>query len=667
VNPEEEDIDEALPIPPKELELEKASLSEPLEPEIEIQASKGTPSSSLFIEEDRMIGSVSPKIFLRCIYAMGGFPAHLLMIFFGFCSSILENLVIYKFLGYAKQLSDSTRANGASQIILLSLLYAFTGVGRGIVVMISNLFAARKIHSRMVFSFIHCKISEFLERVPEGRIINRFSEDIETLDTRIGFSFSSTYLFFSYIVVNMVVIIYSERSLYFLIPCLILVIIGAWLRTLYMGLKREVIRLKRTTKSPITSCLGEALNGMVELRTQGKQAYQMTQLDHLINENNKNNLMIYGLDSWFSNMVLNTTMLVVQIPAYSYVVWTIYSATESIDLRLTMMFLLSATQIAPSLLYLLQRFCELETNLISIERCLSFEEIMPEEGYKDLDRQRKAYQFPKKSTIKKILSEESKSRLFTNGSITLENVSASYPNTDRDVLQNLSISFKSGEKIGVVGRTGAGKTSLIKLFWRGLKVREGKIVVDGFDISSLDLKDLRREIMIVSQETAMFSGTLRENIDPKLEYLMPHDSEQFKEGESKLINKLIDLGFDQQRLNEHGLNFKIEGNGDNLSLGERQIISFARTLVADNRIIILDEATASVDMKTEQLIQNIITKEFATKTMIVIAHRIQTILKCDRILVLENGRVAEFDTIQNLLMKEDGWFKKIYNKFNSHV
>lgn len=202
-------------------------------------------------------------------------------------------------------------------------------------------------------------------------------------------------------------------------------------------------------------------------------------------------------------------------------------------------------------------------------------------------------------------------------------VSAKYTDDGNLVINDLSFKIKPKEKIGIIGRTGAGKSSLIKLFWNCLAPCSGKIVVDQTDISNVDLKQLRSQIMVVSQDTALFEGTLRENIDPLC--TVPDDN--------VLIDILNRLDFKHSNFNTDGLNMGIDTDGGNLSHGEKQLICFSRTLVSKKKLIILDEATANIDIKTEESIQKAVEDEFENSTMLIIAHRIQTILHCDRIMV----------------------------------
>ena len=216
----------------------------------------------------------------------------------------------------------------------------------------------------------------------------------------------------------------------------------------------------------------------------------------------------------------------------------------------------------------------------------------------------------------------------------------------------MNFTVKPGEKIGIVGRTGAGKSSLIKLFWLSLFPSEGKVTVDSIDITQVDLKRLRNEVMVVSQETALFQGNLAENIDPNMT----------EDEYPKAMEILNELGIKNKNIQENGVACKVDADGSNFSQGEKQIICYARTLINQKKIIILDEATANIDIQTEQAIKKIQESKFADSTMFIIAHRLKTVMHCDRIMVLKFGRIVEFDSPQNLLAIPDGLFKDMYDK-----
>ena len=256
--------------------------------------------------------------------------------------------------------------------------------------------------------------------------------------------------------------------------------------------------------------------------------------------------------------------------------------------------------------------------------------------------------------------------LITRGKVQFNNVSAKYPTKPNPVLYNVSFEVKPGEKIGIIGRTGAGKTSLIKLFWMCLEPSEGVVLVDDKNVMKIDLKALRSNMDIISQETAIFEGSLRENLDPRLEYCYDKNSAEFKEKEKELLKKLYEIGITEESLEGKGLDYEITAGGGNLSLGQKQLISFMRVLMAPKRLMILDEATANIDVKTERLMQDAVRKEFKHSTMFIIAHRLQTVLDCDRILIMDKGKIAEFDTPHNLLQNPQSIFSEIYAKLQDN-
>ena len=278
-------------------------------------------------------------------------------------------------------------------------------------------------------------------------------------------------------------------------------------------------------------------------------------------------------------------------------------------------------------------YANLESTMIAVERCHHFEKIEPEPQYKSYKEDFKLVDGSKKS-IEKLKRNQLKNTetVVTEGRITFSNMSCKYATSQQPVLNKLSFEVNPKEKIGVIGRTGSGKSTLIKLLWRALDYFEGDIQIDGKSIKDVDLKSLRSQITIVTQETALIEGTLREYIDIRL-------SDKSRDAEIESIFE--EVGIRQPKLpKEEAGHANRCRDGSNLSAGEKQLISFARTRLDRKKIMVLDEATANIDLKTEENIQNCIKEEFTDTTMLIIAHRIQTIMDCDRILVLEKGKIA---------------------------
>lgn len=216
--------------------------------------------------------------------------------------------------------------------------------------------------------------------------------------------------------------------------------------------------------------------------------------------------------------------------------------------------------------------------------------------------------------------------------IEFKEVELKYRPTTELVLRGLTFTVQPGEKIGIVGRTGAGKSTICLSISRIVELLAGKIVIDGVDISDIDLTHLRSKITVIPQDAAMFDGTLRFNLDP------------FSEAEDSEILRLLNEAGLEELLKRGGLDLKIEEGGSNLSSGEKQLLCICRAILRKSKLVILDEATANIDIVTEQKIQELIQLEFKDATMLVIAHRLNTIMHSDKVLVLSFGKVLEFDS-----------------------
>ena len=239
------------------------------------------------------------------------------------------------------------------------------------------------------------------------------------------------------------------------------------------------------------------------------------------------------------------------------------------------------------------------------------------------------------------------------GKIQFINYSVKYRPDTKVVLKNLNFTISPGEKIGIVGRTGSGKSTLCLSLFRILEATSGQILIDDIDISLIGLSLLRSIITVIPQDPTLIEGSLRENLDPSGKF-----------NDDSMIESLKLMGLDYL-LEDDGLNFMVKESGDNLSSGERQLICMVRAMIRKSKIIIMDEATSSIDYNTEQLIQNGVMNNFKDSTVITIAHRIKTILEYDRILVFEQGQLVEQGSPKELIDKKQGIFYILYNQ--SHM
>jgi len=301
-------------------------------------------------------------------------------------------------------------------------------------------------------------------------------------------------------------------------------------------------------------------------------------------------------------------------------------ARNTIDPGLAGLSVAYALRLTSNLNWLVRMSTDVENNLIAVERCIQMTELTTEAAFKGPE-------VPPDSWPDK-------------GAIVFKNLKMRYREGLPLVLQGVSASIKQREKIGICGRTGSGKSSLMLALFRIVEPADGTIVIDGQDISRIGLHDLRSKLAIIPQDPTLFTGTIRSNMDPFHRYT-----------DDKIWRALEAVETKEQILSmEGGLEARVSEYGENLSVGTRQLLCLARALLKHSKILVMDEATANVDFETDALIQKAIRKEFQDVTVLTIAHRINTIMDCNRVLVLEAGSVVEFDTPQELLNNEGSIF-----------
>ena len=281
--------------------------------------------------------------------------------------------------------------------------------------------------------------------------------------------------------------------------------------------------------------------------------------------------------------------------------------------------------------FTVQQSSEVENQMTSVERVLTYTEIEPEPGY-DIDT-KPPENWPH------------------DASITFNNVSLRYYPGGPRVLKDLNVSIEGKAKIGVAGRTGAGKSSLITALLR-MPEAKGAIMIDGVNIATINLQESRRCVSVLSQKPVLFSGPLRKNLDPLTQH---EDADLWRVLEEVQLKTLVD------HLEGH-LDYEVSEGGGNFSVGERQLLCLARVLLEQNKVLILDEPTAHVDPSTEQTIQTTVRDQLRECTVITVAHRLNTIRDCDKILVMEGGTAVEFDSYEELMRKEDGVFAGMAKK-----
>lgn len=481
---------------------------------------------------------------------------------------------------------------------------------------------SRYLHSIMATSVLRAPMS-FFETTPIGRILNRFSNDIYKVDELLGRTFAQFFVNVTKVSFTIIVICVTTWQFTFLVfPMIVLYI---YYQQYYLRTSRELRRLDSVTKSPVFAHFQESLGGLSTIR-----GYSQQKRFSDINQSRIDNNM-----SAFYPSVNANRWLAFRLEFIGTVI--IFGAASLSMLRLKAgtltpgmigLSLSYALQITQSLNWIVRMTVEVETNIVSVERIKEYSEIKSEAPMV-IEGNRPPAEWP------------------SRGDIKFEHYSTRYRENMNLVLKDINLHVKPQEKIGIVGRTGAGKSSLTLALFRIIEAAEGRIVIDGVPINEIGLHDLRHKLSIIPQDSQVFEGTVRENIDP---------TNQYSDEEIWRVLELSHLKTHVLNMSKDGLMTRLTEGGANLSVGQRQLMCLARALLIPSRILVLDEATAAVDVETDQVIQETIRTAFKDRTILTIAHRLNTIMDSDRILVLDAGEVREFDTPRNLLKKEDSIF-----------
>ncbi|CAH1105172.1 unnamed protein product [Psylliodes chrysocephalus] len=500
----------------------------------------------------------------------------------------------------------------------LGLGQAIPAIGGELGIQLGTLAAAVLLHQKLLFGIFRSPMN-FFDTVPLGRILARFSKDIEVVDEKLRWYISDGMLCFSQVVGTLVVISYTTPL--FIAVIIPLCIIYYFVQRFYVATSRQVKRLESVSRSPIYSHFGESVSGAHAIRAYNQQ-------DRFIRESEQkvdlNQICYYpGIISnrWLAVRLEMLGNLIIFFAALFAVIGK-DTAPGLVGLSITY-----ALQITQTLNWLVRMTSDVETNIVAVERIKEYGEA----------QQEAAWEVPHKNPP---------STWPSVGTVAFKNYSVRYrPGLDL-VLKDVDFEIRGGEKVGIVGRTGAGKSSLTLALFRIIEAAKGNIFIDGVKIDELGLHTLRSRLTIIPQDAVLFSGSLRLNLDP---FDAHSDQDVWRSLEHAHLKEFVE-GLSA------GLNHEVTEGGDNLSVGQRQLICLARALLRKTKILILDEATAAVDLETDDLIQKTIRTEFKDSTVLTIAHRLNTIMDSDRVIVLDKGEVAEFDTPANLLANERSIF-----------
>ncbi|RHZ33185.1 hypothetical protein DYB31_007822, partial [Aphanomyces astaci] len=544
---------------------------------------KPVASGRLVLDEERSKGRVSAKVFEGYMQAAGGwwvFASWMVYLSIWQSLTVAGDMWLSRWSGTAAVVSDATFLDQSG---FYMAIYASLSVGavamtvfRTLSIYASGIRASRTLFNQMTTSLLRAPMS-FFDTNPLGRVLNRYSNDMNTVDMGLPFGLSG-------LTATAFITLFSLGTMIYVIQYMGLLLLPllyayAAIGRFYVQPAREMERVNKTTKSPLLNLISESIEGVLVIRAFGDKQLRRFQRQHYrnVDTNNEAAFASQVLSMWFSLRMQLTSAFVLLVVASSLVVLRDYLSAGLIGLALNYVF-----TVLGNFEWIVTQWSQMETAMVGPERVSEYCSIEPEPP--------------------RVISGAVAKDWPTNGDIAFTNMSFRYKENDPLVLKDVNVHIQSGEKVGIVGRTGAGKSSLTMALFRINELAGGSIKIDGVDISRVGVKTLRSSIAIIPQTPVLFKGPLRNYLDPFGEF-----------GDADLWGCLDKVRLADRIGGVEGkLDSPVEENGENFSVGERQMLCMARALLRQARIVVMDEATAAIDHETDQNLQRVIRTEFAS-------------------------------------------------------
>ncbi|XP_077131258.1 multidrug resistance-associated protein 1-like [Ranitomeya variabilis] len=602
----------------KATEVRKADvgLREGWTPEAAEELTEGEAGAGKLTEADiALTGRVKLSVYLEYCRIMGKWYLLMCAVFF-----IIQQLSAMGHNYWIGLWADDPPVNGTQQNTSMRLaVYSILGIVQALgifiasaTIIIGGVSVSRQLHSNLLHSILRSPLS-FFERTPSGNLTNRFAKEMDTIDNIIP-QMLMMFIIMSLTILEILLVIAIATPLA-AVAFVPLGLLYFFLQRFYVATSRQLKRLDAVSKSPLYTHFNETLQGVNVIRAFKEQKRFIQDSNLRLNTNQR---------FYFSSFVANRWLSVRCDLLSNFIVFTVAIVgvlfRESISPGLVGLAIVNSLRLTGVLKEAVHTATDMETNSVSVERVKEYCDVEPEAPWTS-EHDLAPSEWPHA------------------GKIEFQNYGLRYRKDLELALKKVTASIQPGEKVGIVGRTGAGKSSLTLGLFRILEPATGTIHIDGIDVSKLGLHQLRSKITIIPQDPVLFFGSLRMNLDPFDNY---SDEDIWTALELAHLKSFASSFPD-------GLNHICSEGGENLSVGQRQLVCLARALLRKTKILVLDEATAAVDLETDELIQSTIREEFKDSTVITIAHRLNTIMDYTRIVVFDKGEIVEFDTPSRLL------------------
>lgn len=551
--------------------------------------------------------------------------------------------------------SDSVKT-GTSDVLYYLTVFLVLGIVSVILsglssfcVAFGSIRASVVLHEKLVLSVLGAP-SSFFNANPQGRIVNRFNADLEKLDSTLAGTLQATSRLGFSLCFTLCLVIWATPLL--IIVAIPVIVACLYVQEYYRKTSVDLRRLESLARSPLYSHFSETLDGVVTLRAFGDMPRASHMNSVYIDQLNRtmysssyaNRWLGIRLEALGTILILSATLLAVLGP------------TEHLSASLIGLVLSYIMQILGQMTWTVRQFTDMESQMSAMERVYEYSEPpFPQEENGGL----RGFLLAAESDSRNMKSDTSlglispatmsqlnrtvghkRGRWPRKGLVEFENIQMRYREDLSPALRNMSLTVRGGEHIGIVGRTGAGKSSAIQCLFRLYELDKGRITIDGVDVSKLRLHDLRSALGVIPQEAVCFSGTIRSNLD------------MFEEYEDEEVQRVLEAcGLQDTMREEVSLDSEVAENGSNLSVGQRQLLCLGRALLKDSQVLVLDEATSNISNEMDSKIQETLRREMSHCTVLTVAHRLHTVMRSDRIVVMDKGRIAEMGKPSELLSR----------------